>query len=411
VTSLKKNIAFIYLLQMGNFLIPMITVPYLSRALGVRDFGVVGLAAGVISVMTLVTDWGFSLTATQKVAQHANNHIELRRLFWDVFWARLGLGCIAFAGLSVVMATLPSVRSLGAVMLAASVQVAASMLSVGWFLQGLEQMRAYVGTLLVGSVLAVPLTFMFVHGPGDVVAAVLIPGLCALFSAAISFQAAGKRIHLLPVRFSPKGMRSEIFDGAHIFISTGAINLYTQSNILILSAVTTSSQIGIYYGAERIRRAGQSLVDPAGAALFPRINNLMSHDRGAATRLMKNMLIIQGGFTFLLSLTMFALAPWGVPFVLGQQFGEVVPVVRWLSPLPFLIGVSNVLGINIMLPLGMKTHFALIVSLSAIVNFLAMMLLCPLYGAVGAAMSSVVAEGFVTTAMTYILFAQGKKKK
>jgi O-antigen/teichoic acid export membrane protein len=108
---------------------------------------------------------------------------------------------------------------------------------------------------------------------------------------------------------------------------------------------------------------------------------------------------------------MYVLAPWGVPFALGQDFTAAVPVVQSLSPLPFIIGLSNVLGINVMLPLGMKTEFTIIVSVSAAINFLAMLVFCPLYGAVGGAISAVIAESFVTVAMALILYRQLLIKK
>ena len=105
---------------------PAGTLPYLSRVLGVEHFGVLGIALGVVSVMTLITDWGFSLSATQQVARHANDPETLRRILWDTYWARLGLGAMSFLGLGIVMTVVPSVGELGVVMLAAAVQVLAS---------------------------------------------------------------------------------------------------------------------------------------------------------------------------------------------------------------------------------------------------------------------------------------------
>jgi O-antigen/teichoic acid export membrane protein len=103
---------------------------------------------------------------------------------------------------------------------------------------------------------------------------------------------------------------------------------------------------------------------------------------------------------------MFAAAPWGAPLALGRDYVAAVPVVQWLSPLPFIIGLSNVLGINIMLPFGMKTEFATIVVASAVINFLAMIALCPLFGAVGAAASALATECFVTGTMAYVLYSR-----
>ena len=92
MSTVRKNIAFLYILQGVAYVVPLVTLPYLSRVLGVEHFGVFGIALGVVSVMTLITDWGFSLTATQQVARHANDPEILRGILWDTYWARLGLG-------------------------------------------------------------------------------------------------------------------------------------------------------------------------------------------------------------------------------------------------------------------------------------------------------------------------------
>jgi O-antigen/teichoic acid export membrane protein len=127
--------------------------------------------------------------------------------------------------------------------------------------------------------------------------------------------------------------------------------------------------------------------------------------------MMIRMLLVQGSFTLVTSVVMFVVAPWGVPLFLGKDYVGAVKVVQWMSPLPFVIGISNVLGVNVMLPLGMKNQFALIVSMSAIVNLVAMLLLCPSFGAVGAALSSLITECFVTATMGAVLCLRGSTRQ
>jgi PST family polysaccharide transporter len=164
MSSVKKNIILLYVLQGANYLVPLITLPYLTRTLGVSTFGMMGIAVGVIGVLTLVTDWGFSLTATQEVARHSDTPEHLHRLFWDTFWARMGLGAVAFIVLFLVVLVVPSVRQLGLILLAASVQVFSSMMAVGWFLQGVQRMGIFVWTFLFGRALTIPLIFVLVQG-------------------------------------------------------------------------------------------------------------------------------------------------------------------------------------------------------------------------------------------------------
>ena len=363
-----------------------------------------GIALGVVSVMTLITDWGFSLTATQQVAHHSNDPETLRHILWDTYLARLGLGAVAFLGLGIVMAVVPSIGGLGIVMLAAAVQVLAEMLSVGWFLQGLERMGALAMASIAGRVLSVPMLVLLVHKPSDVALAILIPGMCNFIPAAVSLYIAGRIVPLFPARFEVLGVWGQLRAGLQLFLTMSAVNLYTQSTVLILRALSATSEVGLYHGADRIRRAVQTLIGPVGIALFPRINNLLGRDREAARRLMWRMLIGQGGATFVLSGVMYVSAPWGVPLALGQTFSGAVPVVQWLAPIPFLVGLNNVLGLNMMLPLGMKSEITVIVTTSAAINLIAMVLLCPTHGAVGAAISATMTETFVTVAMGVVVF-------
>jgi len=405
MSTVRRNIAFLYILQGVAYLVPLVTLPYLSRVLGVEHFGLFGIAFGVVSVMTLITDWGFFLTATQQVARHSHDPEILRHILWDTYWARLGLGAVSFLGLGIVMAVVPSIGGLGVVMLAAAVQVLTSMLSVGWFLQGLERMGALVTSSIAGRVLSIPLLVLLVHKPSDVALATLIPGLCNLIPAAVSLYIAGRFVPLFPVRFDVPGMWRQLRAGAQLFLTMSAVSLYTQSTVLILSALSATSEVGLYHGADRIRRAVQTLmIGPVSTALFPRINNLLERDRVAARQLMWRMLIGQGGGTFVVSVVMYVAAPWGVPLALGQTFSAAVLVVQWFAPIPFLVCLNNVLGVNVMLPLGMKSEVTAIVTASAAINLVAMVLLCPTHGAVGAAISATLTETFVTAAMGVVVF-------
>lgn len=99
-------------------------------------YGSMGVAISIITVMRLLTDWGFGFTATQQAARKANAPKSLRFLFWDIFWARIFLGLVAFALFGIALATIPAVQEISYVLLPSLVQVVSSMIAVGWFLQG-----------------------------------------------------------------------------------------------------------------------------------------------------------------------------------------------------------------------------------------------------------------------------------
>jgi O-antigen/teichoic acid export membrane protein len=74
-----------------------------------------------------------------------------------------------------------------------------------------------------------------------------------------------------------------------------------------------------------------------------------------------------------------------------------------LAFLPFLVGLSNVLGIHTMLAMGMKKVFSQILLSAGAFNILMLLALGHWYGAVGAAMAVVATEFLVTAVMAIVL--------
>ena len=105
---------------------------------------------------------------------------------------------------------------------------------------------------------------------------------------------------------------------------------------------------------------------------------------------------------------MFLSADMVTTVFLGNQYVNAVPVIRWLSAVPFLTGLSNSLGVNMMFPFGMNAEMARITVASGVFNLVMLTLLTYEMGAVGAAISIVMTEIFVTSAMAWTIYTKRK---
>ncbi len=400
-----RNIAALYGLQVGQYVVPLLLTPYLARTLGVAQFGALGVAAGIVAYFTMIVDWGFSFTAVQKVAFNRTDLPGLRKLIWDVVLARLLLGIPCSAILVILAILFPTLGSSTGIILATGLGLASSIFSMGWFLQGVERMGTYAWVSLVGRFLSLPLTFFFVRNPDDAwIAAAILSGT-GLVSTIAGIIMAARFLPILPVYLSFRDARRQLGDGWHLFLSTGAINLYTTSNIVILGALAGPVAAGYFNGAERIKRVVQGAVAPLSTAMYPRINNMMVHNRDGVWQAMRTMLIVQGGLTLVMSIALLFLARWITLVFLGPAFAGAVPTVQWMAAVPFLVGVSNVLGINMMIPLGMKRSLMWITLLGGAVNLALIVPLSLAYGSAGAAASVVIVEAMVTIIMAIRLIA------
>jgi len=261
--------------------------------------------------------------------------------------------------------------------------------------------------VFIGRLLTIPMIFLFVHGPSDTMRVVAIAGIGSILSVAINFYNAVQLKKLLPVTWTFSGALRQLANGWHLFISTGATTLYTQVNVILVGIAAGPAQAGLLYGAERLQRAGKSLIGPLSAAIFPRVNKLMMEDQAHAIELVKRLLIFQGGLTFVVSLATFVITPYLIPVFLGAGYDGAVPALRWLSWTLFLVGLSNVLGVQIMLPFGMQQSFTRIIAGSGLFNLAAIMPLAYYYGATGASVSILLTEGIVTSLMGFAVWRAG----
>lgn len=397
--KIYRNIIHLFIWQGSTYLVPLVVTPYLARVLGLHTFGQFGLATVIVTYGMLLSDWGFTLSANQKVARATHDPALLRRLFWGTLSAKLGLSLLALVLLATVTVCVPTLRAMWPALAAGSLGIIATACSVNWFLQGLQLMGKFAGSALAGRLMMIPLMILFVHSPEDLWKAVAVQGGTQLLSAVVSNVVAARTVRLAPPVFEPGFAWQQVRDGWHQFISYLSTSFYTQINAVFLGFLSTPVQLGLLTGSQRISSAFQGLVTPVNLAIYPQINYLTEHDPRAAVRLMGRVFAAQAVFAGCLAVAMYVAAPFVVPRFLGVEFTPAVPVVQVLALLPFLAGITNVLGQDILLPLGLKAGYTASLVGAGLVNVALLCVLVQPFGAVGSASASIITEIALTLMM------------
>ncbi|HXW70684.1 MAG TPA: oligosaccharide flippase family protein [Methylocella sp.] len=389
---LVRNTFLLAAAKACTFIIPLVTTPYLARVLGLEQFGLLGIASNILGNLTILTDWGFSLSATREAAQNASDPVALRCLFWDTMAARGVLGVASLIIIVIIIASLGFPSPLSGIILAGWFGILGNVIWTGWFLQGIESMGPMVLAALIGRLLTVPLIFLFVHNPSDTAKAVAIAAVGGIVSGLISLRVAADAKPLMPVQFTISGAWRQLREGWHLFISMGAISLYTQINVIIVGAIAGSEQAGLLFGAEKLQNAGKSAIEVLSNAAYPRVCNLVAQNADQALQLIKRLLAIQGAMGFGIFAAMLAGSPYLTAFFLGADYQGAIPALRWLSITVFLVGLSNGLTAYIMLPFGMKRSYMRVIIGAGLFNIGAIVPLTCYLGATGASISIVSTE-------------------
>ena len=134
----KKNRVFENFISLGalqifSYVIPLITLPYLSRVLGVEKFGLVFFAMAFVEYFRVLTDYGFNLSATREIAVNRHNQNNLSNIFNSVTVVKFLLLIISFGILLLSLAFIPKLHDEWLVFMLSFLMVVGNAIYPFWF--------------------------------------------------------------------------------------------------------------------------------------------------------------------------------------------------------------------------------------------------------------------------------------
>jgi O-antigen/teichoic acid export membrane protein len=398
-SQLRHNIVALSVLQAANMLLPLATFPYLLRVLRPGHFGAYVFAQALVGYLVLLTDYGFNWSATAHVARVQNDRHAVSKIFWATQGAKTLIAVVCFAILLIAAFFVARLRDMLPVLLATYPVVIGTVLFPQWLFQGLERMKFTTVSMLSARLLLLPLTFFLVHSPADTWIASLISSMSVVAAGVVASILIAKNRLIIPLMPRMADIIEALREGWHMFISTAAISLYTTTNSVLLGFIAGDVAVGYFGVADKIRNVAQAPLTPFANAIYPRVTALFSEDAEKAFGLVRKMLYLGGSTMLLASVALWGGADLIIRIAVGPGYEPAVIVLKWMAPLPLLICLSNVLGVQVMLPLGMKKRVSEILMVCGLFNLALLVPLASAYGAQGAAMSVLATEFLVTTLM------------
>lgn len=349
-----RNALWLYLVTFGGYLLPLITLPYLSRVLNVANFGLVAYAQSLVWNCITVVEYGFNLTATREVAFHRNNPVQLGRIASAVFAAKALLTVAAFAVYAVVILRLDSTRAHWPLFLIAFLSVLGYCLFPLWLYQGLSLMKMIAIRDFFAKLLSLVSLFLLVRGDNDVFWAAAAPAAGLLFAGLAGF-AAIPRLTGVSLRWpSWLDVRAQLVQGWPPFLNMGASAAAHSLSVLLLGSRGLNAEIGWFNAALRLASVPRQLIQPLSTALFAHL----SHETRGKETIARAFVERHGRLLTLpflaLAGLLIVLAPWLLPLALGPNFDRAVIPFQILSFGVFIFAVSHLYTTYYMLPCGFE---------------------------------------------------------
>ena len=398
-----RNLASTTVFQASGYILALVNVPYLTRMLGVADYGVLAFVISINAYLFLVIDWGFSLGSTRDIAQANGDIATIRRIFWQTMAAKalLSLGATVVLIAVIGLHRVPSPIYL---LLPGILNILGAVFSVDWLMQGLERMALFTVYSVGGRALGVVLTFVLVHGPADTWIACALQGVGSIAGSLAGFVIACRVLDMGRPQLRIGAAARQIWDYRHYFLSQSSWIAYSTAAPLFLTFASGATAVGLFAGADRIARIVMALIVPLSMVMYPRVNALMARSREAAARVAGPFLAVQIMFALLLTVVFFFGAVPIVTLVLGPRFSAAAEVLRWLSALPLLTGVAGTLSRQFLIPLGWNRAVSRITLVCTAIYLVLLAVFCRALGAPGAAIALIVTEAIHCAAFLIFLY-------
>lgn len=398
-------------LQLANYLIPLLVIPYIVRILGVELFGKVSYAQNIISYFTLIVNFGFEYSATRQIAINKSQPDQVRTIFWSVIRQKTVLLFISFAALMVLYAISPKIgQNINLYLLVFSMNIGVVLFPT-WFFQGIEDMgKMAIFNVLIKS-LGLVLTVIFVRSAEDYLLYPLFTSLSYVICGfgTIIYVVKHYGIHYV----KPKKVTAhEVFKaGFPIFLNNLFVSAYTAANLTILGLFVSDTIIGYYSGAHKIIMAIMMITSTSiNMTLYPNISRKFTQSKKAGITYFKTALKYIFFISIGISIITFISASALVRIMLGNEFSNSVQLLRLFSILPLLVTMASTFTIQGIYGMGLQKHAPFIGFIIGVTCVVLNLISIPKFGMYGAAFSWIISQILETLIAGTIVFIHIKRQ-
>lgn len=405
---LVSNAVSMGAVQLFNLGLPLLWLPYLGRVLGVEQLGQIAFSLAISQIFIVLTDYGFNLSAPKAIALNQNNIKQVTEIWCNITAARLLLSALGLVVLILSASIFEKIGNDLPLILCAYIAVLGNAIYPQWLFQGLERLQVISALQVATRIVILGMIILLVRNKSDIYWATALQSGGSLLGGLISTPFILKAIDTKEIRWPSHFLIArQLIDGWHLFISTASVSIYTTCNAVVLGLLVTPTALGYYHVAERLIRAAQSLYGAVSTALYPYTSKLAAESTESLLTFNSKLLKIFTVFAAFTSLATCYAADYFVTWAFGIEYIPSTEIIQILSLLFVVIVVSNMLGVQTMLPLGMNSTFRNILLAAALLNFLFYAPSAYFFGIKGAAWANVAVELFVTMIMAIVLFRRG----
>ena len=391
---LLSNFFSLASLQGVNYILPLLTFPYLVRVLGVEYFGLLAFATAIVTYFSIITDYGFNLTATREISVHRDNKDKVIEIFSAVMSIKIVLMLFSFLLLSIVVFSFENFSNHWEVYFLTFGTVVGQVFFPIWFFQGMEKMKYITYLNIVAKTIFTVAIFVFVEESSDFYLVPLFTSLGFIIVGFWSLWIIKKEFNIGFKIQSFQTLKDYFIDGWDVFVSRIFVSLYTTTNIIILGFLTNNIIVGYYSIAEKIINAVAGLFIPANQTIYPYMAKIYIDNKKKFFEFISKVSYLFLSISIILFIILFFLSTEIITIVVANESSDIEKIYMILI---FTI-ITNPFGplfTQTLIIQKLNSEFRKIVKYTFLFNILMTPIMIYLYGAMGLACVVVLSQVLV----------------
>ena len=402
--SVTKNYIYNLTYQILILILPLVTTPYISRILGAQNIGIFSFTTSISAYFILFGSLGIALYGQREIAYVQNNKQEYSKTFFEIVLLRILTIFISLLFFYFVFVIGNNDYKIYYKILV--LEIVGNCIDISWFFQVLEEFKKTVIRNIFVRIIGVLCIFTFVKHEGDLVIYFIIYTLSGILGNCTLWLYLPKYLTKINVK------KLEIFKHLKptlmLFIPQIAIQVYTLLDRTMLGFLETNiSEVGYYEQSQKIQKIIKILlavITSMGTVMLPRIsNNFANGEKESINEYIKKSFNIVFLLAFPMIFGIIAISQRFVPVFFGDGFEKVGLLMKVISPIILIIGMSNVVGMQYLLPTKRQKEFTISVICGAIINFVLNFILIMQFKSIGASIATVIAEITVVIVQIYFI--------
>lgn len=409
--SLPLNFILNSLVAFFSMLFPILSFPYASRILHPEYVGRVSFAESIVAYFLLFSQMGMPTYGTREIAKVRSDRNKLIKLTSQLFLINFSMAICSYLVLILASFLVPRLHEDQWLYLVMGLALFMNAMGMEWLYKGLEEYGVLAKRSFGLKILSLLSIFLLIHKQEDYLVYGFLYMLAAYGAGILNFRAA--YCDLLRGHLHFDKVKSDIKEAFHrhlshiaiFFAMTCATTIYTHLDTVMVGAMSGNTELGYYNAAVKIKTLLVAITTSLGIVLVPRITNcIMERKADALRRYIRITFLFTASFS-LLSLGFFeCFATQSILLLSGQEFMPAVPAMKVIMLTVPLIGFSSLTGLEILVPFHKEKIVLYSEVFGAVIDFVINLWLIPIYGSVGAAVGTVIAElGVLAFQTIYIL--------